>query len=77
MDILWQTACMVVYSIMVDNFASLFNCKTVGRLQTNWQSPLQFVVIFVFSYILASDLRMRFCASKERRKFLLLFSLQL
>ena len=31
MDILRQTACMVVNPIMVDNFASLFNCTTVGR----------------------------------------------
>ena len=31
LDILRQTACMVVNLTMVDNFASLFNCMTVGR----------------------------------------------
>ena len=30
-DILRQTARMVVNPIMVDNFASLFDCTTVGR----------------------------------------------
>ena len=31
MNILRQTACMVVNPIMLDNFASLFNCTTVGK----------------------------------------------
>ena len=31
---LWQTARMIVSPIMVDNFASLFNCTTVGGSQT-------------------------------------------
>ena len=31
MDILRQTACIVVNPISVDNFASLFSCATVGR----------------------------------------------
>ena len=31
MDILRQNACMVDNQITVDNFASLFNCTTVGR----------------------------------------------
>ena len=31
MTILWQTACMVVNPIMVDNVASIFNCTTVSR----------------------------------------------
>ena len=30
-DILRQTACMVINPILVDNFASLFDCTTVGR----------------------------------------------
>ena len=29
--VLQQTACLVVNSIMVGNFAFLFNCKPVGR----------------------------------------------
>ena len=33
-DILRQTACLVVNLIMTDNFASGFNCTTVGRPQT-------------------------------------------
>ena len=31
MDIQRQTECMVVNSIMVDNFASFFYCTTVGE----------------------------------------------
>ena len=31
MDILRQVACMVVNRIMVDKFASFFNCTTVGQ----------------------------------------------
>ena len=27
-DILWQTACMIFNLIMVDNFASFFNCMS-------------------------------------------------
>ena len=30
-DVLRQTACMVVNPIMVNNFAYLFDCTTVGR----------------------------------------------
>ena len=33
MDILQQTACMIVDPIMVDTFASLFNCMTVTQSQ--------------------------------------------
>ena len=31
LDILWQTACMVVNPIVIDNFASHFNCTMVSR----------------------------------------------
>ena len=30
-DVLRQTACLVVNPIMVNSFASLFNCTSVGR----------------------------------------------
>ena len=30
-DVLRQTACLVVNPIMVNNFAYLFDCRTVGR----------------------------------------------
>ena len=30
-DVLRQTACLVVNPIKVNNFAYLFNCRTVGR----------------------------------------------
>ena len=30
-DVLRQTACLVVNPIKVNSFAYLFNCKTVGR----------------------------------------------
>ena len=30
-DVLRQTACLVVYPIKVNSFAYLFNCTTVGR----------------------------------------------
>ena len=30
-DVLRQTACLVVYPIKVNSFAFLFNCTTVGR----------------------------------------------
>ena len=30
-DVLQQTACLVVNPIMVNSFAYLFNCTTVGR----------------------------------------------
>ena len=30
-DVLQQTACLVVYPIKVNSFAYLFNCTTVGR----------------------------------------------
>ena len=30
-DVLRQTACLVVYPIEVNSFANLFNCATVGR----------------------------------------------
>ena len=33
-DVLRQTACIVVDPIKVNSFANLFNCTTVGRLQT-------------------------------------------
>ena len=33
-DVLRQTACLVVNPIKVNSFAYLFNCTTVGRLQT-------------------------------------------
>ena len=62
---------MIVNPIMVDNFASLFNCTTVGGSQTKWRSFSQsqmvgawmsmsmvgliVVLIFWFSCVLASD----------------------
>ena len=33
-NVLQQTACLVVNPIMVGNFAFLFNCRLVGRIQT-------------------------------------------
>ena len=36
-----QTACLVVNPIMVGNFAFLFNCTPVGRLQTLWRFLLK------------------------------------
>ena len=30
-NVLQQTACLVVHQIMVDNFAFLFNCTPMGR----------------------------------------------
>ena len=39
--ILRQTACMIVYLIMVDNFAFVFICTTVS--ETKCRLPLQFV----------------------------------
>ena len=33
-NVLQQTACLVVKPITVDNLAFLFNCTPVGRLQT-------------------------------------------
>ena len=33
-DVLRQTACLVVNPIKVNSFAYLFNCTTVGRVQT-------------------------------------------
>ena len=30
-DVLRQTACLVVHSVKVNSFAYLFNCTTVGR----------------------------------------------
>ena len=30
-NIMWQSACLVFKPIMVNNFASLFNCTPVGR----------------------------------------------
>ena len=30
-DVLRQTACLVIYPIKVNSFAYLFNCTTVGR----------------------------------------------
>ena len=43
MDIMWQTACLIVYPIMVYNFAFLFTCMTVGRSQTKWRLSPQSV----------------------------------
>ena len=31
MHVMWQTACLVVNTITVNNFAALFNCTPVGR----------------------------------------------
>ena len=33
-NVLRQTACLVVNPIKVNSFANLFNCTTVGRIQT-------------------------------------------
>ena len=44
LDILWQTICMIVNPNMVDGFASLFNCTTVGRSSDKMMavSPIYF-----------------------------------
>ena len=39
MNILLQTACMIVNPIMVDNFASLINCVAVGRSSAKMTTP--------------------------------------
>ena len=31
LDIIWQTACLVINSIIVDSYTSLFNCTTAVR----------------------------------------------
>ena len=31
MNVMRQTACLVVYPVTVNNFAALFNCTPVGR----------------------------------------------
>ena len=38
-DVLQQTACLVVNPIMVGNFAFLFNCTTVGRTSDSMMLP--------------------------------------
>ena len=43
MDIQWQTACMAVNPITIDNFVSLFNWLMTGGLQTKWWLPPQSV----------------------------------
>ena len=40
LDIMWQTACLVVNPIIVDGYASLFNCTTAVWAQTQWR-PLR------------------------------------
>ena len=40
LDIMRQTACLVVNPIIVDGYASLFNCTTAVRAQTQWR-PLR------------------------------------
>ena len=37
MNILWQTACMAVNQIMIDDFASRFNCTMVG-CSSDWMA---------------------------------------
>ena len=34
LNVMRQSACFVVYPIMIDNFAALLNCKPVGGHQT-------------------------------------------
>ena len=43
MYILRYTACMLVNPIMVDNFASLYNCMSTVGPQTKWRHPPQSV----------------------------------
>ena len=43
MDIVRQVACMVVSPIMVDTFASLFNCTKVGRSSDKMIAPSSFL----------------------------------
>ena len=38
-NVLKQTACLVVNPIMVDNFAFIFNCMTVGRTSDSMTNP--------------------------------------
>ena len=39
MNIMRQSACLVVNPIMVNNFASLFNCTPVGRASDTMMAP--------------------------------------
>ena len=39
MDIMRQSACLVVNRIMVYSFGFLFNCKTVGKALIRWLVP--------------------------------------
>ena len=41
MNVLQQTACLVVNPVTVGNFALLFNCTGEGRVQTLWQFRLK------------------------------------
>ena len=34
LDIMWQTACLVVNPVIVDGYASLFNCTTASDSKT-------------------------------------------
>ena len=38
-NVMGQSACLVVYPIMIDNFAALFNCKPVGRASDSMMAP--------------------------------------
>ena len=39
MNVIWQTACLVVKPIAVDNFAALFNCTPAGRASDIMTAP--------------------------------------
>ena len=36
---MWQSACLVINSIMVDYFAALFNCTPVDRASDSMMAP--------------------------------------
>ena len=38
-DVMRQSACLIINPIMVDSFASLFNCTSVGRASGSMKGP--------------------------------------
>ena len=58
LGILWQTACMVAIRILIDKFASLFNCTygvSVLILNNDYSNAVPLLLLF-FAFVIPDNL---------------------
>ena len=50
LNVMRQSACLVINPITVDDYATLFNCTPVDRASVAWSTKAQLIIFFCFRF---------------------------